>query len=59
MEKEEFFNEVSVHLVSQSHPIKHTRVDNTYTKDGMYCLLIDGKVVKYPLCNIFRVVENY
>lgn len=32
---------------------------NTYTKDGLYCVLLaDGAgVEKYPLVNIFRVVE--
>ncbi len=49
---------VKVHLLSQSQPVEHYNVKNTYTKDGLYCLLIDKKeVVKYPLCNIFRIKE--
>ena len=50
---------VEVHLVSQSKPILHEDAVNTYIKNGMYCLLlIDRKVYKYPMVNIFRVVED-
>ena len=51
---------IEVHLLSQSRPIERsTSVKNTYTKEGMYCIMfLDGKVEKYPLCNIFRVVEK-
>lgn len=48
-----------VHLISQSKPIVHTDVVNTYIKSGMYCLLFkDISVYKYPMVNIFRVVEK-
>lgn len=53
---------VRVHLLSQSIPITHEDVENAYTKDGMFCVLGKGElpvVAKYPLCNIFRVVETY
>lgn len=53
---------VRVHLLSQSQPIFHEDIKNTYTKDGMFCVLGDGEspvVVKYPLCQIFRVTETY
>jgi hypothetical protein len=53
---------VKVHLLSQSQPATHEGVVNAYTKDGMFCILGEGEfpvVVKYPLCNIFRVTETY
>ena len=58
---------IKVHLFSQSKPIEYTKAINSYTKDGMYCLLFikeeEGKIVKlvhkFPLCNIFRVEEEY
>lgn len=50
---------ISVHLLSQSRPIEYTDVDNAYTKDGMYCIYRSGTVEKFPLCNIFRVKEDY
>lgn len=53
--------EIKVHLNSQSQPIEHHGVKNAYTKDGMYCIYFEeGAIVyKYPMCNIFRVTENY
>ena len=51
---------IKIHLLSQSHPIVMNDVVNTYTKDGMYCILtMDNLVYKYPMTNIFRVIENY
>jgi chaperone required for assembly of F1-ATPase len=50
---------VEIHLLSQSQPIVREGVRNAYVKDGVYCVLLDGKVEKYPLTNIFRVVEPY
>jgi hypothetical protein len=50
---------VEVHLNEQSQPINYESVTNTYTKGGMYCILKDNKVEKFPLCNIFRVKESY
>lgn len=50
---------INVHLLSQSHPIEYVDITNAYTKDGMYCIYKGDEVVKYPLCNIFRVKESY
>ncbi len=54
---------IKVHLTEQSVPIEYTAVINTYTKAGMYCVYFDREgtklVHKYPMCNIFRVEENY
>lgn len=52
---------VEVHLLSQSQPIVYDNVINTYTKDGLYCVLSSDKniVDKYPTVNIFRVRESY
>lgn len=52
---------VKVHLKSQSMAVEHADVRNAYTKDGLYCLLCGGTapvVFKYPLTNIFRVIET-
>ena len=33
---------------------------NTYKKGGMYCVYaVDGRVHKYPLVSLFRVIEDY
>lgn len=50
---------ISIHLLSQSSPIEYKDVTNAYTKDVMYCVYIDTEVIKYPMCNIFRVKESY
>lgn len=50
---------INVHLLSQSRPIEYADVTNAYTKDGMYCVYLQEKVDKFPLCNIFRVTEEY
>jgi hypothetical protein len=50
---------INVHLLSQSRPIEYLDVQNAYTKDGMYCVYTRGQVDKFPLCNIFRVKEEY
>lgn len=46
-----------------SLPIPYTNVINAYTKGQMYCVLFEyagvRKTHKYPLCSIFRVVEDY
>lgn len=50
---------IAVHLLSQAKPVVHENIKNAYTKDGLYCLMCkDGTVYKYPLVNIFRVIEN-
>jgi len=54
---------LSIHLISQSQPIYYNNVINTYVKNGMYCIFVilnaEKKVYKYPLINIFRVIEDY
>lgn len=51
---------VAIHLLSQSQPVVRDDVQNTYTKDGVFCIYRDDETVeKYPLMNIFRVVEPY
>jgi hypothetical protein len=46
-----------------SFPIVYDTVGNAYTKGNMYCVMFikDGKRIthKYPLCSLFRVVEDY
>ena len=46
-----------------SYPIVYENVENAYTKGNMYCIMFikDKKRVthKYPLCSLFRVVEDY
>lgn len=50
---------ISIHLLSQSQPIIRHGIKNAYTKDGLYCILInDDTVEKYPLVNIFRILEE-
>jgi hypothetical protein len=52
--------DVYVHLYSQSQPILHKDVINTYQKGDMFCLYtIDEEVTKYPMQHIFRVKEGY
>lgn len=46
-----------------SQPLVYEDVVNAYTKGNMYCVLIikDDKRIthKYPLCSLFRVIEDY
>jgi hypothetical protein len=51
--------DIKIHLQSQSKSIDYTNIKNAYTKDGMYCVYQVDIVHKYPLVNIFRVVETY
>ena len=47
-------------MTSQSKPIVRKDVINTYTKDGLYCVMLNTNLVKkYPLCNIWEVTEEY
>jgi len=53
---------VEIHRNETSQPIKYDAL-SAYTKGQLYCVLIEkeGKKVvhKYPLCQIFRVTEEY
>ena len=46
-----------------SEPITYFKAINAYTKGPMYCVLFekgDQRMThKYPLCSIFRVIEEY
>lgn len=50
---------LKIHLTKQSQPIKRKKVVNTYTKVDMFCVFLESDdVEKYPLINIFRIVEK-
>jgi hypothetical protein len=46
-----------------SQPLVYENVENAYTKGPMYCVMFvkDGQRVthKFPLCSLFRVIEDY
>jgi hypothetical protein len=51
---------VLVQMLATSQPIVYTGVKNTYTKGDLFCIHLDGDIViKIPLCNIFRIQEDY
>ena len=52
---------IKVHNVDQSQPMVFTDVDNTYVKAGFFCIVRRdlNEVQKFPIANIFRVVEPY
>ena len=52
---------IKVHNVDQSQPMIFTDVDNTYVKAGFFCIVRRdlNEVQKFPITNIFRVVEPY
>ena len=54
---------IEIQRNESSYPIVYDNVINAYTKGNMYCILFekDKKRVthKYPLCSLFRVVEDY
>ena len=50
---------VTIRLESASTPIEYNHVRSTYVKKGFYCLqVLYKKVVKYPVHNIFDIVEE-
>lgn len=50
---------VRIELKETSQPIEVDAV-NTYTKGPFYCAYLpDERVMKFPLANIWRVVETY
>jgi hypothetical protein len=56
-------NIVTVHLYSQSQKLEYHNVQNTYTKDGLFCILHTDtdhgfQVDKFPVQHIFRI-EDY
>ncbi len=50
-----------VSLFKTSQPISHEEVTNTFQKGNFYCVYVEARnlVYKYPIGNIFRVVEDY
>ena len=56
-------NRIEIQRNETSQPIVYENTINAYTKGNMYCVLFmkDGKKVihKYPLCSLFRVIEDY
>ncbi len=54
---------VNVQLKENSQPIEYTNVIDVYTKGPLLCvyLRLDGKGVvhKYPIADIFRIVQEY
>ena len=52
---------VRIHNKDQSQAMVFDGIDNAYIKAGFYCLVNRDKntVQKFPIENIFRVVEPY
>lgn len=54
--------QIEIQRNETSQPITYQAI-NAYTKGPMYCVLFkkDGKRIthKYPLCSLFRVIEEY
>ncbi len=52
---------VKIHNIDQSQPMVFEGIDNTYVKEGLFCLVNRGKneVQKYPVSRIFRIIEPY
>lgn len=53
---------IEVQRNETSQPLIYENVVNAYTKGALYCVMFekDGRRVthKFPLCGIFRVVED-
>ena len=51
---------VQVWLQLASTPIIHDGAVNAYIKGPLYCVMMkeDKKVYKYPIANIFRIIEE-
>lgn len=52
---------VKIHNIDQSQPMIFEGIDNTYIKEGFFCLVNREKneVQKYPVSRIFRIIEPY
>ncbi len=52
---------VLVQNKDQAQAMVYSGIDNTYVKAGFYCLVnrIGNEVMKFPISNIFRVMEPY
>ncbi len=49
---------VTVTLSESGAPIKH-QAENTYTQQGLYCIVQAGRLIRYPLEKIREVVEEH
>ncbi len=52
---------IRIHNIDQSFAMVFKGVDNTYVKEGFYCLVFRerNEVMKFPVARIFRVIEPY
>lgn len=54
---------VQIQRNESSQPLIYENVINAYTKGSLYCLMFekDGERIthKFPLCSIFRIIEDY
>jgi hypothetical protein len=52
---------VKIHNIDQSQPMIFSGVDNTYIKEGFFCLVRRelNEVMKFPVHRIFRIIEPY
>lgn len=52
---------VIIWLKETSQPVEHTKVTNAYQKGAFFCVFIESEneVYKYPIANIWRVMESY
>lgn len=54
---------IEIQRNESSQPLVYEGVINAYTKGPMYCVMFekDGQRVthKFPLCSLFRVIEDY
>jgi len=49
---------VKIDLIETSQAIEIEAI-NTYTKGNLYCVYDGEKVIKFPLSNVWRIVEDY
>jgi len=55
---------IEIQRNESSLPIRYDDVINAYTKGNLYCVLFVNKeqkrvTHKFPLCSLFRVIEDY
>ena len=52
---------VKIHNIDQSQPMIFDGVDNTYVKEGFFCIVRRdmNEVQKFPVNRIFRIIEPY
>ena len=51
---------VKIQLDETSQPVVYKNVVNTYTKGNLFCVYTsDDMVHKFPMTNIFRIVEDF